>query len=146
MQCFLPMIIVRCEMRCKMCRERVPGYKYFIFTDEDVTLKVWRKVWKDLSSSYYWRWTTIHESCGQRVCQVTHGEDLKSSFSTSSLGSVFAGIQQTFPLILTWPHLPLEVPLAWGGFSEGSIFWLKFSHGINPGTPHMGCPPQVHTL
>ena len=23
-----------------MCRERVPGYKYFIFTDEDVTLKV----------------------------------------------------------------------------------------------------------
>ena len=34
------MIIVRCEMRCKMCRERVPGYKYFIFTDEDVTLKV----------------------------------------------------------------------------------------------------------
>ena len=23
-----------------MCRERFPGYKYFIFTDEDVTLKV----------------------------------------------------------------------------------------------------------
>ena len=39
-QFFLPMIIVRCEMRCKMCREGVPGYKYFIFTDEDVTLKV----------------------------------------------------------------------------------------------------------
>ena len=48
------MIIVRCEMRCKMCRERVPGYKYFIFTDEDVTLKVERKLRKDLSSSSYY--------------------------------------------------------------------------------------------
>ena len=34
------LVIVRYGLRCKMCRERVPGYKYFIFTDEDVTLKV----------------------------------------------------------------------------------------------------------
>ena len=103
-----------------MCRERVPGYKYFIFTDEDVTLKVEKSSKIFVIKLSLKRWTTIRESCGQRVFQATLGEDLKSSSSTSSLGSVSAGIQQ----IDEETEESEENPpiLTWGEFSEGSIF------------------------
>ena len=76
---------------CEMCRERFPGYKYFIFTDEDVTLKVAEVIIEIIVK--WWRWTIIRESFGRRMFQPTLGEDLKNFFSTFSLGSAFAGVQ-----------------------------------------------------
>ena len=91
---------------CEMCRERFPGYKYFIFTDEDVTLKVGEVIIEIIVK--WWRWTIIRESFGRRMFQPTLGEDLKNFFSTFSLGSAFAGVQEAtvLSMISIWDHPP----------------------------------------
>ena len=70
------------------------------------------------------RLTTTQDCCGRRMCQATRGEDLKNSFSTSSLGSVFAGssLMSMTSHGTFRPNLDLQIPLPRGGHLKSILY------------------------
>jgi len=78
-------------LRLALSRERVPGYKYFIFTDEDVTLKVDnnpRVLWSKNVPSNPWRRFEeflLHFKPRVSFCRYpSHGVDTSSPYSITT--------------------------------------------------------------